>query len=101
MNMQEAFELAAEIESEPGYLVIAIGRFQIIAELLETLGTHPWCITAISQCNTANEAPVKICNRNDWQNYRIVTRDRQRSSPPPKAATKRRDEAHTRQPTLF
>lgn len=98
MNIQEAFDLAAEIESEPGYLVIAIGRFQIIAELLETLGTHPWCITAISQCNTANEAPVKICNRNDWLNYRIVTRDR--SSPPLKAA-KRRDEAHTRQPTLF
>lgn len=101
MTLEEATALAIEIESEPGYLVIAIGRFQIIAELLDTLGTFPWCITAIAQCNTAGEPPVKICNRNDWQNYRIVTRDRARSSPPLKAATKRRDEAHTRQPTLF
>lgn len=93
---------AAEIEAEPGFLVIAIGRFQIITDLLASHTEYPWCITAISQCNPSSEAPAKICNRNDWMNYRHVSR-RPRSSPAsqPEKAAKRRDDAHMRQPTLF
>lgn len=101
MSMQEAMSLAAEVESTPGYLVVAIGRFQILSDLLASPESFPWCLTVIAR-NGCAETPAKICNRVDWQIYRSATIAGVPRPPlSPKAATKRRDDAHMRQPTLF
>ena len=97
MNLQQATQLAEEIEADPRYLVVAIGRFQILADLVVAPDSYPWCITVIP--SVGGESPAKICSHADWRAYRTATAPVPQSPPPPKS--KRRDDEHMKQPTLF
>ena len=115
MTFQEAYALAQEIEHSGTHLVVAIGRFEMISDLIAHPGSYAWCVSAVSRITPEGQrpAPAVLRRQSDWTNLRDL--DTVPSAPavippsvpvlpsptPPPPATVRRDDHITRQPMLF
>lgn len=116
MTLQEAMQLASEVEYSGHHLVVAVGRFMLIDELVrhQDPSTLPWCVSAIARRPQPTEPnqPHVLRTRADWHElvaWAESVADRTSAQPTPPAVApspqptkaQRRDDHITRQPTLF
>ena len=67
MDLEEAVQLANEINSEAGFQVIAIGRFVLVEELRKHLAhcTLPWGVSVVAGCGLVG----RVWNHQEWLEF--------------------------------
>ena len=105
MTLADAALLAAQINRDPLFEVVAIGRFVMIEDLMQRGDDLPWGVSVLHRDQP--ETIGRVWSERDWNEFRhaalaplpkVLTEEQPPASPPP---DQRRDTQHRQQLSLF
>lgn len=85
MQLADAAALAAEIEADDRFRVMAVGKFELLdAIVAANPNAYPWAVSAVAIADTTYRAVLRT--RADWIEWRDLA---PAPEPPPRPAKKR------------
>lgn len=82
MTLEEAYQVATEIEANARFAVVAIGRFELIADLVDRhAGAFPWGVSIVSRVDQTYKA---VCRTRDEVNEFVLIAPQPKRKPKPR-----------------